>query len=252
VRRPPTVRELVRLVSARLRPTERPRYIRIERSEALTLIRAWQQPDIPGKQSQQLDANLAAMRAGVIHPYHRVIAQALEPLDGPVSLLDVGCSQGYYVEVVRQLCPAVGWYVGLDYSAAMVTAAARRYQRERFIVGDAVALPLATDAWDVILLGGVILHLLDPERALHEAARVARQQVVVHRQPVLEHGRTDYFRKVAYGVPMMEVIFNQDDLQARLESAGLRPERSWMIERSELLGIDEPVLTMSYACRVQP
>ena len=90
-------------------------------------------------------------------------------------ILDVACGTGF---LTRHLA---GFVVGLDASPAMAAIAQERLPDGLVVVGDALALPFADDAFDRILISHFYGHLAAEERArfLHEAHRVAPELVVV-------------------------------------------------------------------------
>src|SRR5690606_6001917 len=125
------------------------------------------------------------------------------------SILEVGCGSGYYSEVLRLLLPRPAAYVGLDYSPSMLARARRAYPDERFLRGDARALPLADGSFDVVLSGASLMHIVEYDRAIDESVRVARGWCIFHTVPVLERRGTTLLRKRAYGEPVVEVVFNR-------------------------------------------
>jgi ubiquinone/menaquinone biosynthesis C-methylase UbiE len=93
----------------------------------------------------------------------------------PARTLDVACGTGFLTQHLRGLA------VGLDQSAAMVAVAQQRLPAGIALVGDALALPFADDAFDRVLTGHFYGHLVPSERAafLREARRVAPELIVV-------------------------------------------------------------------------
>jgi ubiquinone/menaquinone biosynthesis C-methylase UbiE len=113
--------------------------------------------------------------------YHDAFAsltsQAIEPLlDAVVAkrgtkLLDVATGPGY----VAAAAAARGAEVtGLDFAAAMVAEASRRYPKVTFKEGDAEELPFPDASFDAVTMNFGLLHLGGPERAIGEACRVLR------------------------------------------------------------------------------
>ena len=92
-------------------------------------------------------------------------------------LLDVGCGAGF---LSARLAEAVapGELVGIDIEPSQVemarAAAQRGLDNAKFQVADALELPFADGSFDVVHLGGVLLHVADIDRALAEARRVLR------------------------------------------------------------------------------
>jgi SAM-dependent methyltransferase len=113
--------------------------------------------------------------------YHDAFAgltsQAIEPLLDAVlagkgiKLLDVATGPGY----VAAAAAARGADVtGLDFAAAMVAEASRRYPAVKFQEGDAEDLPFPDAGFDAVTMNFGLLHLGRPERAIGEAYRVLR------------------------------------------------------------------------------
>ena len=89
------------------------------------------------------------------------------------AVLDVGCSQGQFA--FEHLLPAGARVViGVDFSANAIREAQRRgaaIPNALFVVGDAMALPVAADRFDKIVITEVIEHLPDVDACLSELRR---------------------------------------------------------------------------------
>jgi ubiquinone/menaquinone biosynthesis C-methylase UbiE len=102
-------------------------------------------------------------------------ARAHLPLGG--TLLDIGCGSAL---VADQLSHAAVHYVGIDFGGHHIASAAKRCRdldgrlRTSFVRGDGERLPLRTASVDVVVFTEVIEHLLRPELAVWEIARVLR------------------------------------------------------------------------------
>ena len=90
---------------------------------------------------------------------------------GGVRLLDVASGPGYVAASAAKRGAEV---VGVDFSAAMVAAARRRYPDIEFRAGDAEALAFPDRSFDAVVMNYGLLHLGRPERALAEMRRVLR------------------------------------------------------------------------------
>ena len=90
--------------------------------------------------------------------------------------LDVGCGTGALVETILALS-APSEVVGIDPSPEYVAFARDRVNdpRVRFEVGDAQALQAASATFDAVVAGLVLNFVPEPEKALSEMTRVARQ-----------------------------------------------------------------------------
>jgi ubiquinone/menaquinone biosynthesis C-methylase UbiE len=122
-------------------------------------------------------AGWEALPARYHEAFFKLTSQAIEPLlDAVVAgkqmrLLDVATGPGY----VAAAAAARGAQVtGLDFAAAMVAEATRRYPGIQFREGDAEALPFPDASFDAVTMSFGLLHLGQPDRALAEACRVLR------------------------------------------------------------------------------
>ncbi|MBR1120155.1 class I SAM-dependent methyltransferase [Bradyrhizobium lablabi] len=143
------------------------------------------------------------------------------------SLLEVGCGSGYYSEVFATLLPGRVRYAGVDYSQAMIARARAHYPSTSFDVADATRLPHADGAFDIVFNGVSLLHIVDYQAAIREAARVAARHCILHTVPVFSDHRTTFLQKYAYGAPVIEIVFDKQELIALCRDAGLRLEREW-------------------------
>jgi SAM-dependent methyltransferase len=92
------------------------------------------------------------------------------------DVLDVGAGTGSLSAAIAASAPE-SRIVGIDRSAAYVAVARARYapQQIRFEVGDAQELPFADSTFDLVLSLLILNFVADPEQALKEQTRVARQ-----------------------------------------------------------------------------
>jgi len=196
-------------------------------AESVRLRGAWQADELPQKQRKLVDRQLADYRNGTHIDVFDVMVQALRRLaadpsvaGSPISVLEVGCSSGFYSEVF-DIAGLNLRYTGTDYSAAFVALAKSKYPTLRFDVEDATALSYARNAFDVVISGCCLLHIPEYEAAVAETARVARLYAIFHRTPVVWGQPNKYYRKLAYGVETVEIHFNEPDFLALLNRNGL-------------------------------
>jgi malonyl-CoA O-methyltransferase len=81
-------------------------------------------------------------------------------------VLDLACGSGRYL---KQLAPAAGLAIGLDFSRPMLARAAAL--RRPLVQADLAALPLAAAAFDLIVCGLAVGHLASLNGCLGEMAR---------------------------------------------------------------------------------
>ncbi|HVY08668.1 MAG TPA: methyltransferase domain-containing protein [Mycobacteriales bacterium] len=102
-------------------------------------------------------------------------ARAHLPAGGVV--VDIGCGSALAADHLAG-CDAT--YIGLDFGGHHITSAAKRHRdaqgplRTSFVRGDGERLPLASGSVDVVIFTEVIEHLLRPELAVWEIARVLK------------------------------------------------------------------------------
>lgn len=228
----PAVKATLKIVSSPFRSLTSARYARIDGRDrdgkAGQLRDAWRAEAIPAKQRAVVDPQLRAYRQGtpikafdVLVDMVRALSAAAVAGRAPLSLLEVGCSSGYYSEIfaIKGLNVV---YAGCDYSAPFIQLARKMYPALDFKVEDATALGYADETFDVVVSGCCILHIPDYEDAVREAARVSRRYVIFYRTPVLHTRPTTYYTKLAYGTKTIEIHFNEQDLVALFAEHGLR------------------------------
>jgi len=97
------------------------------------------------------------------------------------KVLDIGCSDGYFLERLRDRCSLEN-AAGIDVSEAATKKAQRLTAGKsglRFVVGSVQALPFPAGSFDKIILNEVIEHVPDAEKALSEVSRVARPGALI-------------------------------------------------------------------------
>ncbi len=109
--------------------------------------------------------------------YDLVAAQVDRHLPDGGAILDVGCGSAM---VADRLLHRDGRYVGLDFGGHHVTYAAKKHAdipgqlHRTFARGDGERLPFEPKTFDLVVMSEVIEHLLRPERAVWEIARVLK------------------------------------------------------------------------------
>jgi SAM-dependent methyltransferase len=171
---------------------------------------------------------IASMKRGEPRLDFKVAAEAIAATGiAHPRLLEVGCGSGYYSDVFATLLPGGVLYTGTDYSDAMIARARAHYPSISFEVADATKLPYADAAFDIVFNGVSLMHIIDYQTAIREAKRVAARYCIFHGVPVFDEYRTTFLRKYAYGAPVVEVIFDKQELMSLCRVAGLRLEREW-------------------------
>ena len=218
-------------------------------ADSQRLRSAWQNEQLPQRQRRLVEKELTAFRQG--HPVvaFDVFVRSLRDISGAAessTLLEVGCSSGYYNEVLRHADLKIQ-YSGCDYSEPFIDLARDLYPELRFDVQDATALTYVDNAFDIVVSGCCLLHIPEYSAAIFETARVARSHAIFHRTPVMIGSPTKCYVKRAYGIDTVEFHFNEAELLELFEKAGLEllETHSW----AEHIVGEKGKATRTYVCR---
>lgn len=97
----------------------------------------------------------------------------------PNSLLDAGCGEGFVVDRIARRMPDLR-IAGVDLSDEAVAFARAHFgSRAQFRKGSVYKLPFSDKSFDTVLCSEVLEHLDDPNRAVEELKRVARNYVLI-------------------------------------------------------------------------
>ena len=88
-----------------------------------------------------------------------------------MKALDVGSGRGYLQDVVEN-------YTGLD-----ISPTAARFYHKKFVLGSATSMPFEPDSFDVVWSIDVLEHVPNPEQALREIRRVAKDGALLYLLP---------------------------------------------------------------------
>jgi len=223
----------------------------IDHQEALDqgLPEGWKSVRIPRQQRVIVDEELKNMYRGETIPAYKVAAEALDGtgVKNP-HLLEIGCSSAYYSEVLPHLLKSPIRYTGIDISEALLRLAAKSYPGLRLTLADAKCLPFRDSSWEVVFSSGTIMHILDYAPAIEESFRVSAGWCIYHRTPVTT-AQTTLMSKLAYGVPVLEFVFNEIELLEHFRSLGADIVRKLQIDTYQFPGLSAPVELNTYTCR---
>lgn len=199
-----------------------------EAKSAVASSSGWLAARTVTRQERAYQGLIAAMKRGKPRLDFEVAAEAVDAtgIANP-RLLEVGCGSGYYSEVLATLLPDGIQYTGIDYSDAMIARARASYPSASFEVADATRLPYADNAFDIVFNGVSLMHIIDYQGAIREAARVTARYCIFHTVPVFDDHPTRFLSKYAYGAPVVEIVFGKPELMKLCHDAGLRLEREW-------------------------
>lgn len=100
---------------------------------------------------------------------HEAAYEWARPLAAGRRVLEVGCGEGYGTAMLAASAATV---LGVDYDAAAVAHAARRYPQARFVRANLAALPVPSAACDLVATLQVIEHVWNHPEFVGECRRV--------------------------------------------------------------------------------
>jgi len=218
-------------------------------SESARLRAAWKDDELPIRQRELVDKQLAAYRRSEAVDVFDVLVKSLRELQdgtGTMRVLEIGCSSGYYSEVFK-IAGLDVLYTGCDYSDAFIAMALQRHPGLQFDVQDATALKYADNAYDVVISGCCLLHIPEYQTAVAETARVTNRYAIFHRTPVVLGQPNKYYRKQAYGVEAIEIHFNEPHFLQLLVDSGLELLATYTLDETVSHGVGSA--TRTYVCR---
>ncbi|MFB3776107.1 MAG: class I SAM-dependent methyltransferase [Bryobacteraceae bacterium] len=111
---------------------------------------------------------------GAAEKVRRFVAQSATR--HPRRILDVGCGTGILVPALLEAIPQVECVIELDFALQMLQQNARKFTDGRIgrVCADAMRLPAASGAFDLVVCFGILPHLEDRGAALAELLRVLR------------------------------------------------------------------------------
>lgn len=210
----------------------------------------WEQPQVAARQHEIFAELLRKIQAGKPRKDFVVLAEAVRAaaVANPV-ILEIGCASGWNYRVLQQLYARPFRYMGLDCSEPMLEIARREYPEAQFTRGDAQATPYADGVCDILISGTVLMHLADYRAAIRESRRLARRACIFHTVPVATNRPTTFMRKLAYGQPTLEVVFNEAELLACFAAAKLQVKQTYESLDYDLRSVlGESTKTKTYLC----
>lgn len=218
------------------------------------LMHGWKSSTIPEKQRAIVNAELQQMYGGDIIPIFHAAAEAVQTtgLQNPF-IIDVGCASGYYSEVLGHLLGYSIRYIGLDYSEALLRQAKQYYPQVPFLATDATKLPLTDNCCDLLFSSALLMHIPTYEQAIKEFVRISRGWCIFHRTPVVSALATTHLSKYAYSVPVVEIVFNEQDFLTKLKQAGLEVTATLLTGEHPIAELGNHLLRMkTFICRKTP
>jgi len=141
-------------------------------------------------------------------------------------VLEVGCGRGVGMEILLALGAAQ--ITGFDLDPKMVALAHKRLakygERARVFVGDAEAIELPNESFDVVVEYGILHHVPNWQKALSEIARVLKPGGMFYFEDILKGFVSAWPIRVLFEHPQ-ESQFTGREFRSGLEAAGLQVEK---------------------------
>lgn len=162
----------------------------------------------PGDNREMMQARRRFLESGPYEPLRQAVVEVCQealPADGRaeqgVTLLDIGCGEGYYTSGLAEHYVGGGeagcsQVYGLDISKVAVRYAAKRYPQGQFCVGSSHRLPFADGGLDGVVRiyapchaqelarcvtpGGILLTVTPAARHLYQLRALVYEQVRLH------------------------------------------------------------------------
>jgi demethylmenaquinone methyltransferase/2-methoxy-6-polyprenyl-1,4-benzoquinol methylase len=157
------------------------------------------------------------MTAG-LDRHWRALAARESGVGRGADVLDACCGTGDLALELARLVGRNGHVTGLDFSAEMLRRAERKSRREdaaevEWVRGDATAMPFDAGSFAAATIAFGLRNLPDPEKGLHELARVVRPggRVVCLEITRPEHGALKGFYSLWFdhGIPALGKVFDR-------------------------------------------
>ena len=138
------------------------------------------------------------------------------------NLLDVGCTSGYYFEIINFYFPNIFKYNGCDYNPESIKLAKKYYPNINFFVNDLTNLSADSNEYDLTFLSGVIEHVPEYTKGLNELCRITKKYIVLHRI-WLQDGPTTSTKGTQFFVPVIRNHYNKKTFFDILEKQSFVP-----------------------------
>ena len=137
------------------------------------------------------------------------IKETFNKIEKGLTVLDIGCTTGYYFEVLNHYFPNQFSYEGCDYNKHSIDLAKHYYPDVNFFFGDLTNLENIKDnAYDITFLSGVIEHIPKYEQAIKELCRITKKYIILHRIWLTEK-ETKCRKGMQYYVPVIRNEYNK-------------------------------------------
>lgn len=143
------------------------------------------------------------------------------------DVLDIGCGQGLFLELVRENCHGVNSLSGCDLSPKLIELSKVRVQTADFQVANALTLDnYQSSSFDFVFMIGSLEHMINHEAALRAAYRVLKPNgiicVAVPNRSWVNYEK--WLKNRTEFQPVDDYWFDPDELTDLMQKVGFRVE----------------------------
>ena len=126
-----------------------------------------------------------------------------------LSVIDIGCTSGYYYEIINYYFPNKFNYSGCDYNKASVNLAKHYYPEITFFEEDLTKMKCGDQSYDIGFLSGVIEHVPEYIKGINELCRISKEYIILHRIWLTDKN-TECRKGTQYFVPIIRNNYNKE------------------------------------------
>jgi len=185
----------------------------VSQAESNDYSENWSQELVGKLQRIFVNYQLRQLNLGNPSPVFFKLKEALDVLldeNLSLSLIDIGCTSGYYYDVINFYFSNKFYYTGCDYNKESIELAKEYYPTINFQVEDITELSFKDREFEVSLLAGVIEHVPQYKKGLKELCRITDKYIVLHRI-WLTDDETICKKGTQYFVPVIRNMYNKED-----------------------------------------
>jgi len=164
------------------------------------------------------------------HIEFRIFKQYLKKHDIDLTnkvILDGGCGSGYSSElIIKEFTPSK--LFAFDFMPEQINLAKKRGLKTDFFVGDVTKIELPSNTFDAVFIFGILHHVPEWRKGLHEVARVLKLGGVLLIEE-LNSSAVDFFNRLGFTHPE-EANFKWTEFEDGIKNAGFK-----LIEKRKIL-----------------
>ena len=196
--------------------------IKIDDKEAVEYSENWSDDLVGELQRMLVNYQLFQLKKNNPAPVFKIVESVFKQIEeNGLSLLDVGCTSGYYYEVINHYHAGKFKYTGCDYNKSSIDLAKQYYPSVDFFTEDVTNLSFSDRQFDISFLSGVIEHVPNHVQGLEQLCRVTDKYIVLHRIFLTEE-ETFCTKGTQYFVPVIRYTYNKKNFFDILSDNGFQ------------------------------